>query len=431
MEIDMLRNTTVFNNVKIFDGRSNHLSELSQVIVSDNMIVSVRQEPILPDEQLNGAYVIDGRGRTLMPGLIDAHWHAMFAEASSESITTADAGYVQLAAASAASKTLMRGFTTVRDAGGPVFGLKRAIDEGLAVGPRIYPSGAFISQTGGHGDFRTRHDVLHGGTAKSHIERTGVSAIADGVTSVARAAREQLMMGASQLKIMAGGGVSSAYDPIDVTQYTRDEMVAAVSAAENWGTYVMAHAFTPHSVQRAIDAGVRCIEHGHNLDRATVEAMADRDVWWSLQPLLDDEDARALTGDARTKQMMVLDATDTAYELARTCDVSVAWGTDVLFDSRLAARQGAQLTKMVRWYQAHEVLTMATSSNARLLALSGLRNPYLGRLGVIEPGALADLLLIDGDPLADIEILNRPETAMVVIMKDGKIFKNRVDIPEA
>jgi imidazolonepropionase-like amidohydrolase len=427
MTIEILRNTTVFNNVKIFDGRSNHLSELSQVIVSDTMIVSVRHESILSDEEMYGAYVIDGRGRTLMPGLIDAHWHAMFAEASYESITTADAGYVQLAAANAATRTLMRGFTTVRDAGGPVFGLKRAIDEGLVVGPRIYPSGAFISQTGGHGDFRTRNDVLHhGGTAKSHIERMGVSAIADGVTSVARAAREQLMMGASQLKIMAGGGVSSAYDPIDVTQYTRDEMVAAVSAAENWGTYVMAHAFTPHSVQRAIDAGVRCIEHGHHLDRATVEAMADRDVWWSLQPLLDDDDARELTGDARTKQMMVLDATDAAYELARTCDVSVAWGTDVLFDSRLAARQGAQLTKMARWYQAHEVLTMATSSNARLLALSGLRNPYPGRLGVIEPGAIADLLLIDGDPLADINLLNRPETGMAVIMKGGEIYKNRV-----
>ena len=186
----------------------------------------------------------------------------------------------------------MRGFTSVRDCGGPTFGLKRAIDEGVIAGPRIYPSGAMITQTSGHGDFRLPHEIPREPcSGLSHIEKVGAAAIADGVDQVLRVSREQLMLGATQLKMMAGGGVASSFDPLDVTQYTEPELRAGVEAAENWGTYVMVHAYTPRSIQQALRAGVRSIEHGHLVDEATVTLIAEHDAWWCMQPFLDDEDA--------------------------------------------------------------------------------------------------------------------------------------------
>jgi len=357
-----------------------------------------------------GTSVLDGGGRVLMPGLIDAHWHTMVATSPLAVFISVDIGYLNQIAARDAERTLMRGFTTVRDAGGPCFGLKRAIDEGIVAGPRIYPSGAFISQTGGHGDFRMRHEVPRDlASPLSHMERIGVSTIADGADEVLRATREQLMLGASQVKLMAGGGVSSMYDFLDVTQFTEAELHAAVQAAENWGTYVMVHAYTPRAVTQAITAGVRSIEHGHLVDEPTVELMVENDVWWCLQPFLDDEDAIPQPDEARrAKSRMLTGGTDPAYELAKKHGVKLAWGTDVLFEAKLAERQGAQLAKMVRWFTPAQVLKMATADNAALLALSGLRNPYPGKLGAVEEGALADLLLIDGNPLDDIKLLGDP-----------------------
>ena len=324
-----------------------------------------------------------------------------------------------------AQRTLLRGFTSVRDAGGPSFALKRAIDEGAIAGPRIYPAGAFITQTAGHGDFRMRHEVPRACGTLSHGEVTGASTIADGVDQVLRAAREQLLLGASQLKVMAGGGIASPYDPIDVTQYTEAELRAAVEAAEDWGTYVMVHAYTPRAISRSIRAGVRCIEHGHLADDPTAQLMAETETWWSLQPFLDDEDAHVIPDPAgRAKQLQVTAGTDRSYQLARKHGVKVAWGSDILFDASLAARQGRQLVKMTRWYTPAEVLVSATSGNAELLALCGPRNPYPGRLGVVEPGALADLLLVDGDPIANIDLLADPDRSLLVIMKDGRIHKD-------
>jgi imidazolonepropionase-like amidohydrolase len=295
----------------------------------------------------------------------------------------------------------------------------------VLAGPRIYPSGAFISQSGGHGDFRLPYEVPRGVNGHiCHVELTGGAAIADGVDEVLRAAREQLMLGASQLKVMAGGGVSSHYDPLDVTQYTEPELRAAVDAAENWGTYVMVHAYTPRAVQQAIRAGVKCIDHGHLLDEATVELMAENETWWSLQPFLDDEDAIPETGANLVKQQHLFSGTDRAYEMGKQYGIRIAWGTDTLFDAELASRQGRQLTKMVRWFTSGEVLTMATSTNADLLALSGQRNPYPGRIGVVAAGAYADLLLVDGDPVQDIDLLARPDESLLVIMKDGVVVKD-------
>ena len=277
----------------------------------------------------------------------------------------------------------MRGFTTVRDLGGPVFGLKRAIDEGVIIGPRIYPSGAFISQTSGHGDFRFSFEVPRTlGGPLSHSEVEGVAAIADSPDEVRLRAREQLRQGASQIKLMAGGGVASPYNPIESTQFTEAEMRAAVEAADNWGTYVTVHAYTPRAIRQAVAAGVKCIEHGQLIDEPTAKLLADKGIWWSLQPFLDDEDASPLVNPVSQKKALeVFAGTDNAYKLAKKYKVKTAFGTDVLFDARVASRQGAQLAKLVRWYTPAEALKMATADNGELMALSGFINPYPGKLG--------------------------------------------------
>jgi len=215
------------------------------------------------------------------------------------------------------------------------------------------------------------------------------------------------------------------YDGIDVTEGSVPEIQAAVTAAENWGTYVTVHAYTARAVSMAIKGGVKCIEHGQLVDEDTVQLMAQQHIWWCLQPFLDDEDAVPMaTPASRAKQLVMSAGTDTAYPLAKKYNIKTAWGTDTLFDAHLATRQGAQLAKLVRWYTPVEILKMATSVNAELCALSGPRNPYPGKLGVIEAGALADMIVVDGDPLTDIELIARPEEAFRVIVKDGNVMKN-------
>lgn len=414
-----------FEGVRIFDGRSDALSAVSNVLVVGNIIKQISTTPITPPAELSITR-IKGDGRTLMPGMIDAHTHIMFATVPQLAILSSDVGFINVAAVKAAEDTLMRGFTSIRDMGGPCFGLKRGIDMGLVSGPRIWPSGAFISQTGGHGDFRLPNELPAAPGSFSYSERIGGASIADDPGEVRKRAREQLALGASQIKLMAGGGVSSVYDPLDVTQFTLEEMQAAVGAAENWGTYTTVHAYTPRAVQQALNAGVRCIEHGNLLDDATVAMMSEKDVWWCLQPFLDDEDATPFPegSENRKKQLQMFSGTDTAYELAKKHKIKTGWGSDTLFDAKVAARQGAQLSKLVRWYKPADVLKMATGDNGKLLALSGLRSPYEGTLGVVEEGALADLLLVDGDPIAQIELIENPAQTFVVIMKNGDLAKN-------
>ena len=415
----------LFENVRIFDGKSDALSTPSFVLVSGNLIKTISPTPIPASEKENDTLIrIEGRGRTLIPGLIDAHAHLMFATLPQSVLLTSDIGFIHVAAVKAAGDMLCRGFTSVRDLGGPVFGLKRGIDAGLAAGPRIWPSGAFISQTGGHGDFRWPNDFPTRPGDASFCERAGASAIADDPGAVRKRAREQLALGASQIKLMAGGGVSSPFDPLDVTQFTPEEMRAGVEAAENWGTYATVHAYTPRAVRQSIAAGVRCIEHGHLLDEATVALMAEKNIFWSLQPFLDiGESPFPENAPSRRKELEIFSGTDAAYRLAIKHKVKTAWGADILFDPKAAAGQGANLTRLLRWHTPAEVLRMATSVNAELLALSGPRSPYEGKLGVVEEGALADLLLLDGDPLANLKLLEQPENVLVV-MKDGQICKN-------
>ena len=410
----------LFQNVRIFDGKNGALSPPSNVLVRDNRIEKISAATITADAQ-----VINGGGRVLMPGLIDAHWHAMLVRPTPASALANDVGYTNLLAVAEATSTLMRGFTTVRDMGGPAFALKRAIDEGLVAGPRIYPSGAIITITSGHGDFRQLSDLPRTiGGMLSRMEKIGGSMVADSPDEVRVRAREQLMQGATQVKLTAGGGVASPFSPLDVSTFTEPELRAAVEAADNWGTYVATHAYTPVSIQRSIAAGVRCIEHGHLMDDATAHLMAEKGIWLSTQPFLDVATASGLGPAEQDKMRQVVSGTDRVYALAKKYGIKTAFGTDVLFAPALAERQGAMLVSLTRWYKPAEALIMATSTNAELLGLSGLRNPYPGRLGVVEDGALADLLLVDGNPIENIRLIEDPAKNFLVIMKGGKIYKN-------
>ena len=337
-----------------------------------------------------------------------------------------DPGYNNLVAGEEATDTLMRGFTTVRDVGGPAFGLKRAIDEGIVKGPRIYPSGAMITVTSGHGDFRQLTDLPRTiGGMLTRMEQIGGAMVADSPDEVRVRTREQLMQGASQIKLTAGGGVSSPFSPNDVMTFTEAELRAAVEAAENWGTYVVAHAFTPAAIQRSIAAGVKCIEHGFLMDDATARLIAEKGIWLSLQPLPEEMRTGLPVGSVqRAKADEVWPGIARTYEFAKKYKIKTAWGTDVLFSRALAQHQGAILASLTRWYTPAEALVMATSTNAELLALSGKRNPYPGKLGVVEQGALADLLLVDGNPLENLNLVADADKNFLVIMKDGAIYKN-------
>lgn len=408
----------LFDNVRVFDGTSATLSEATRVLVIDAEIAGIGPDLDVPTE----ARVINGDGKTLMPGLIDAHVHLTFSSMSMAELMAPDLTPERALAASAreAEAMLLRGFTSVRDVGGPIFELKHEIDAGRLAGPRIWPAGATISQTAGHGDFRLPHERSRRFFGEpSRAEKLGATFIADGRDEVLTAVRENLRFGASQIKLMAGGGTSSAYDPVDVTQYTFDEMRAAVEAAEDWGTYVTVHAYTPRAIRRAIEAGVKVIDHGQLLDRETLELMVERDIWLSLQVLR--ESTPDMDPLRRAKRKPVIENQPRVWEMARELDVKLAWGTDFLFEPALNASQNEHIVMLSEWFEPAEVLRLVTHDNAQLLALSGLRSPYQGRLGVVAEGALADLLLVDGNPLEDLSLLANPAENFRLIVKDGRV----------
>jgi imidazolonepropionase-like amidohydrolase len=412
--------SVLFRNVRVFDGSSSTLLSGQSVLVENNRIKAIAEgSPAAPD----GARVIEGGGRVLMPGLIDAHWHSLFAALPLPVLLTAELPFIHLAAAAEARRTMLRGFTTVRDLGGPAFALKAAIDDGLAAGPRIYPSGAMITASGGHGDLRPLSDIPSD-DKPTVMEHTGASSIADGPDAIRKRVREQLLQGASQIKLIGSGGVSTPRSPLDTATLTEPELRAGVEAARDWSTYVTVHAYTPLTIRRAIDAGAACIEHGHLMDDATATLIADKGVWLSTQPFVSEEDTGRLPPESEAKARQVRAGTDTVYRLVQKHRIKTAFGSDLLFSPALATRQGIMLTHLRRWFTPAEILRMATSANAEMLGLSGPRNPYAGKLGVVEPGALADLLLVDGNPLDDIALLEEPEKNLVVIMKDGKVHKD-------
>jgi imidazolonepropionase-like amidohydrolase len=416
---------TLIENVRIFDGTHPALSPLSNVLIRGNVIERISTDPI-PTDRRADTQIIAGGGRVLMPGLIDAHWHATMVRATPAQMLSSDIGYTTLQAAAEATATLMRGFTTVRDMGGPAFALKRAIDEGLLPGPRIYPSGAVITISGGHGDFREISELPRTAATVSRVEQLGGSAVADSPDEVRKRAREQLMQGASQIKLTAGGGVASPFSPLEVTTFTEAELRAAVEAATDWGTYVATHAYTTSAIQRSIAAGVKVIEHGHLMDEATARLMAEKGIWLSTQPFIDLGGAKMLPAAQQQQMMQVISGTDAIYGYVKKYKIKTAFGTDILFSRELAARQGQGIVDLTRWFTPAEALAMATSANGELLALSGLRNPYPGKLGVVEQGAMADLLVVDGNPLEKIDLVADPANKLLVIMKDGVIYKNSI-----
>ena len=412
----------LFENVRVFDGQSKSLSGPVNVWIEGNKVKSISAAPIPSGE---GVTKIQGNGKTLMPGLIDVHVHLTFGALSMREMMSPmlSEGVIMEKVGGGAERMLMRGFTSVRDAGGPIFPLKKGIDQGKLNGPRVWPSGATISQTAGHGDFRTPEEKSRRFFGEpSRAERFNATFIADGRDEVLTAVRENLRFGASQIKLMAGGGTSSAYDPVDVTQYTFDEMRAAVEAAEDWGTYVMVHAYTPRAIRRAIDAGVKCIEHGQLLDKKTLRYAARKKVWLSTQMLV--ENTPNMDPQRIEKRAPVLEGQARVWPMAKKLKLKLAWGTDFLFEPELNDRQNEFILKLQTWFTNAEILKMVTHDNAELLQLSGLRSPYPGKLGVVEEGALADLILVDGDPLADLSLIANPAEKFVVIMKDGKVYKN-------
>jgi len=415
-------NAYLIRNVRIFDGRSESVQG-GEVLIAGNRIAAVSRVAIKPPEGVKPT-VIDGGGRLLMPGFIDAHVH-MTAVMIPADMQDNDPAYVAALEIKGARDALLRGFTTQRDTGGAVAGLKKAIDEGVMVGPRVYPSEAVISQTSGHGDDRHYRD-LHPrwGGDLSFDERRGDAIIADGVPEVLAAAREQLRHGAVQIKVMASGGASSEFDPLYVTEYTPEELRAAVEVASSFGTYVTVHSYNSASTRRAIEAGVRCIEHGHLIDEPTMKLIADRGIWLSTNVVVYENVPPGFNEQQRAKFVQVREATDTMMKLAKKYHVKIGFGTDLVNGLEVQARQNREFTLRSRWFTPLEILRQVTSGNAELLAMSGIRNPYPGKLGVIEPGAYADLLLVNGDPFGDISILEHPDSALALIMKDGRIYKD-------
>lgn len=434
------QNVIIIKNISVFNGVDEEL-KVSDVLIRGNMIEGVSTigfaEESNPETQ-----IIDGTGKFVIPGLIDAHTHITFQDLEvplARATMEVDWATINLIAVKAAERQLMRGFTTIRNMGGNAIPLAKVIDRGILPGPRILPSGAFISQSGGHGDFGSIMDVPRTPGHLSYGERVGFTAIADGVDEVLKRSREQLRQGASQLKLMAGGGVTSDFDPLDVTQYSIEEMKAAVLAAENWGTHVAVHAYTPDAIQKAILAGVKVIEHGQLADEETVKMMAEYDVWWSPQaflsvnypnrnPAVDTLDMTPVQRDKYNAVSLRNDNALNVYKWAKKYGVKTAFGTDLFGGRQRADTQGRWLASLKIVFTPYEIMKMVTSTNAELLQLSGPRHPYkYGKLGEISIGSYADLIILSENPLEKIDLLADPDRNFLVIMKDGIIYKNLLD----
>lgn len=414
----------ILRNVRVFDGVRERTTDNADVLVEGSHIVAVSTSPVAGDAS-EGVIEIDGRGRFLMPGLTDAHVHLMGNANSMLDFVQGPTGTLYGNTIAEAKRMLLRGFTTVRDMGGDLAPVKGLIDRGTFEGPRIFPSQAMISQTSGHADFAFVYDIPEEfGGRPSRTEDIHFTRVADGVPRVLAAVREQLRQGATQIKLTLGGGAASMYDPLNTLQYTPDEISAAVQAATDYGTYVATHVYTPAGIRRAIAAGVKSIEHGHLADEETVRLVAEKDVWLSMQPFAED-DHHYPDPVRAAKNTEICHGTAQVYEWAKQYGVKTAWGTDLLLEPQSAARQSVMAARLGEFYSSFEALKMLTSGNAELFEMAGERNSYRGgKLGVIAEGAWADMILVDGDPLADLSLIGNPEVNFKLIVKDGQVVKN-------
>ncbi|THV21789.1 metal-dependent hydrolase family protein, partial [Glycomyces paridis] len=364
------------------------------------------------------ARVVDLAGRTLMPGLIDCHAHVNAHSANLPGLADESPAYVALLAANEMRAMLHRGFTTVRDPGGADFGLHEAVAQGIVDGPRLYFGGKALSQTGGHGDGRPRGRSVR----DDHQCCPDMSTVCDGVDEVRRAAREQLRTGAHHVKIMLSGGVASPTDRIDSTQFSLEEIRAIVEEAEAANRYVAGHAYTARAINRGLEAGVRSIEHGNLLDESSVELFLERDAF--LVPTLVTYDRMAAEGAEHglpeaslAKNPLVLDAGLKALDLAHRAGVNLCYGSDLLGGMR--RHQLREFTIRGAVQPAADVIRSATVTAARLLGEDG-------RLGRIVPGALADMLVLDGDPLEDLAVLTDPEERLKMVVQGGAVKLDRL-----
>lgn len=408
--------STLLANCNVFDPRSGTLTPGTSVLVEDGLIkdVSDQKTHISPTE------VIDVGGRTLLPGLIDCHVHVNAVRVSSglAASRVLPLSFIAAAASNIMRGMLLRGFTTVRDAGGADRGLREAVEQDLFTGPRLFISGRAISQTGGHGDFRERVDT--GEPCGCAIATGGIGRVADGVPAVQQAVRDEIRLGANQIKVMASGGVASAADPVHFLQYSRAELEAIVDEAYRADTYVMAHAYTSPAVSRAVEAGVRTIEHGNLIDEPTARLMAERGVF--LVPTLVTFKALAENGpslgfppDMLAKLSRIVEVGTTSLRHAQAAGVKIAYGTDLL--GELHKQQSEEFLIRAAALPTVDVLRSATTTAAELLRMEG-------KLGVLAPGAFADLIAIDGNPLDDLGLLQEQGRHMPLIMKAGRLIKN-------
>ncbi|MFL7033809.1 amidohydrolase family protein [Vibrio lentus] len=415
----------LITNTNVFNGVDNNLIENVSILIEDNLITQIGEiDPTIADE------TIDAQGGTVMPGLIDAHVHITLS-APFNVIDTMTREEVAIRSAKISEEMLMRGFTTIRDVAGNTLGLKNSIDNGYATGPRILPSMAAISQTCGHSDYRQNQaqERLANGHEDSPMMKKGSMKVADGRSEVLKAVREQLFMGASQIKIMAGGGASSTFDPLDTLQFTSDEMKAAVEAASDYGTYVAAHIHTSDAMRRAAEAGVMSFEHATIMDDDIAEIIKEEGIWvipsyftssWIAErkiPLPNEETYR--------KTERVGKAMFKSAELIKKYDIqNIAFGTDCVGETNVHATQLNELGAIEQVFDTITALRMATSNCGRLFEMSTYQHPYQeGKLGQIVEGAYADLLIIDGNPLDSVACVANTETQKL-IMKDGKVYKN-------
>ncbi len=407
--------TTIFANCALLDGTASERREDRHVLIEGGLIREVSDRPIASA----AAETVDLAGHTLMPGLIDAHVHVIAVDQALARLGERPASLVTLQAARVLEGMLQRGFTTVRDAGGADGGLAEAVEQGLVRGPRIFPSGQALSQTGGHGDLRPRTRSVSVAACACCEGGAGLARIADGVSECRRAARDELRKGATQIKIMASGGVASPYDPVWNLQYSEEEVRAIVEEARAWHTYVMAHAYTPEAIRRSIDFGVRSIEHGNLIDEATAELVASADAF--VVPTLVTFDALHRFGrelgfpEASLKKLGdVREAGLRSLEILQAADVKIGFGTDLL--GPMHRHQSHEFAIRAEAMTPIDIIRSATTVNADLLNRKG-------ELGVIAPDARADLIAVDGNPLADIALLDGQGEHLTHIMKDGVFYK--------
>jgi imidazolonepropionase-like amidohydrolase len=408
---------THFKNCAVLDTVAGALLPGHEAVVEDETIREVSDRPV----KAGPAMVIDLKGRTLMPGLIDAHVHAIAVEVNLAVLPSLPVTLLAHQASDILEGMLRRGFTTIRDAGGADFGLAQAVEQGLIAGPRMFISGLALSQTGGHADLRARTSGSFE-TCACCQAGAALGRVADGVPEVRRAARDELRKGATQIKIMASGGVASPNDPVWVLQYSEEEVRAIVEEAAAWRTYVMAHAYTPAAIKRSISFGVRSIEHGNLIDAETARHVAAHDAF--VVPTLVTYEALEREGLALgmpavsiAKLKDVRHAGIGALAHLKEAGVKIGFGTDLL--GAMHVHQSREFSIRAEVLSPAEIIRSATSINAELLQMAG-------KLGVVAPGATADLLVVDGNPLKKLALLEGQGAHLKAIMKGGKFFKNEL-----